>query len=135
MTTIIEQPHWWSSASIRLCHPQLNPDEISAMLNTVPEFSQKPGESKIPHGDCKSAGYWCITHRVDYPSRPNVPLSWAEDFIRACEPQFSQFLKSGYDINIYVGIHTNVLALGFNLPIMTTIDKLSIPVGIEFFSR
>lgn len=105
------------------------------MLNTVPEFSQKPGESKIPHGDCKSAGYWCITHRVDYPSRPNVPLSWAEEFINARESQISQLLKSGYDINIYVGIHTNVLALGFNLPITPTIAMLSIRVGMEFFSR
>lgn len=126
---------WKCSTSIRICHADLNPDTISKMLGAIPEIAQQPGESKIPHGNSRSAGYWCLQQRTDAPNRPHVARLWAEEFIQQRESQFFRLLKDGCDVNIYVGIFPNVLALGFNLPPTPTIWKLGIPVELEVFSR
>jgi hypothetical protein len=128
-----EKPLWWSSASIRISHPELDPKEVSEMLDSIPQIAQRPGESQVPHGDCESAGYWCVEHRVDAPERPDSVLLWAEQFVRERESHFRRMLENAYDVNVYIGIHTRVLALGFDLPATPAIWRLGVPVGIEVF--
>jgi hypothetical protein len=134
METRSEKPAWWCSASIRICHRELDPKRVSEMLNVTPQIAQRAGESRVPHGDCKSAGYWCLSHRIEDPNGPDSVFLWVEEFIREREPHFRRMLERGYSIDVYIGIHTNLLALGFDLPIMPAIWKLAIPVGIEFFA-
>ena len=43
-------------------------------------------------------------------------------------------LEDGYNVNVYIGVHTTLLALGFMLPGTPTLWNLQIPIGIEFFS-
>ena len=135
METTQTKPMWWCSTSVRISHPDLDPIKVSEMLNSTAQIALRPGESKVPHGACRSAGYWCMEHRIDAPDPPNVSLSWAEEFIRSRETHFHQLLDSGCDIDIYIGVFSNVLALGFNLPPMPTTRNLGISVGIEFFSK
>ncbi len=125
---------WWCSIDIRICHPTLDPADVSNRLNAVPAIAQNPGESRVPFGDCRSAGYWCIVHRVDYPERPDSVLIWADQFVLERRLEFDRMIKDEYDVNTYVGIHTNVLSLGFVIPETPTLWGLSIPVGVEFFS-
>ena len=134
METTYTKPAWRCLTSIRISHPHLNPTEISEMLNATPQIAQHPGESKVPHGNCRSAGYWCIKHQVDAPNRPSVSLLWAEEFVQSRESQLLRLLKTDCIINIYVGIFSNIVALGFDLPSTPTIWKLEIPIGMEFFS-
>jgi hypothetical protein len=134
MKTSEMKPAYWCSASIRICHPELDPTEVSQMLDSVPQIAQRPGESRVPHGACKSAGYWCIVHRVEYPDLPDSVFVWADQFVRERESHFRRLLENGCDIDVYIGIHASVLALGFKLPATPTIWRLSISVGLEFFS-
>lgn len=126
---------WRCSADIRISHPTLDTVATSKALNAVPLIAQRPGESRVPHGDCKSAGYWCIEHRAAYPDRPDALFLWAEQFVLEREPHFRRMLDDGCDVNVYIGIHSNVLTLGFKLPATPAIWKLGIPVSVEFFSR
>lgn len=135
METTHTKPAWRCSTSIRISHPHLNPIELSDMLNATPQIAEHPGTSKVPHGDCKSAGYWCIKHQLDAPDSPSDSLLWAEDFVRSRESQLLRLLKADYFVNIYLGIFSHVLALGFDLPQTPTIWKLGIPIGLEFFSE
>ena len=126
---------WWCGVSIRICHSSLDPTEVSALLKITPQIAQRPGETRIPHGDCRSAGYWCLTNRINAPERPDIAIHWAEQFIAMREPQLRQLLDRGYDVNIYMGIHTNVMAIGFDVPPTPKICELQIQLGVEFFSR
>ncbi|MES2789675.1 MAG: hypothetical protein V4719_08645 [Planctomycetota bacterium] len=128
------KPEWYSSVSIRICHPNLDPSELSMLLNATPEIAQKPGESRVPYGDCRSAGYWCLQHRIDAPDRPDIAISWAEEFIEIRKPAFRQFTTEKYYVDVYVAVFSNVLALGFNMPPTPTITELGIHLGFEFFS-
>lgn len=135
METAEGKREWWCSTTIRISHPELDPTEMSKLLSAIPQIAQRPGESRVPHGDCRSAGYWCVEHLVDAPNRPNVALSWVEDFCKLRESDLCQLLKRGYHIDIYVAVFSNILALGFDVPPTPTIWRLGIQLGLEFFSR
>lgn len=126
---------WWSSASLRISYPSLEPDELSLLLNAIPAIADRPGQSRVRHGSCDSAGYWCVSHREGSPARPSVVIEWAETFVADRIETFSRFVEIGYDINVYVAIHSNVMSVGFDLPSTPALTKLGIRVGIEYFSR
>ena len=125
---------WWSSADIRLVHSELDPANVSKLLGATPLIAQSPGESQVRHGNCHSAGYWCIAHRENQPSLPDSTIRWAEQFVSERELAFRKMLREGYSINVYVGIHTDVMTLGFELPQTPTLWNLRIPIGIEIYS-
>jgi len=134
MDTTKAELHWWSIGSIRISHPTLNPDELTEQLSAVPSIAQQPGESRVPYGNCKSAGFWCMDHRAEHPDRPDAILLWAEQFVLDREPYFRCMVESDYYIDLYIGVFSNVMALGFNVPETPTMRRLGIPIGIEFFS-
>jgi hypothetical protein len=127
-------PAWWCSAGLRIRHPTLDPLAVSQTLEAVPTIAKMADESKVQHGECKSAGYWCTEYRVESPDRPDALFAWAERFVSERESHFHLMLENGYGVAVYIGIHTNVLALGFNIPKTPTLWRLAIPIGIEFFS-
>lgn len=135
MNKLATEPAWRCSVDLRICHPALDPSELTELLDANPIVAQFPGESKVPHGDCKSAGYWCTEHKIEHPHRVDELFLWLEQFISERENQFQQLINKGYDVNAYVGIHTNVLATGFTIPRTPTLWRLEIPIGVEFFSR
>lgn len=135
MNEIENRRDWWSEASIRICHSSLNPTLISELLCATPQVAQRPGESKIPHGSCRSAGFWCLESRAEAPDRPDAAILWAESFVISREAEVAQLLKEGFDVNVYIGIFSNVVALGFEMPPTPTLWKLRIPLGIEFYSK
>ncbi len=102
------------------------------MLHAIPKIAQRPGEFRVPHGNRNSAGYWCLTHWTDAPQLPDVALAWAEDFVLCREFEFRALLTRKYNVNLYIGLFSNVLALGFDLPPTPTIWKLGIPICLEF---
>jgi hypothetical protein len=123
-----------TSVAVRIIHPDLDPERVTALLHTPASLSKRPGESKIPHGDCKSAGYWCVEHWIDEPSLPDHAFLWAEQFFLNHTDEVLGLLGNGYSIDVYIGVKSKLIALGFNLPAMPTIWKLGIRVGIEYFS-
>ena len=125
---------WWAGASIRISHSELDVTQVSKTLRANPSLAQRPGESKVPYGNCKSAGYWCVDECVVEPGRPSLVIQWSEEFVAQRTAQFRELLDNKCHIDIYVGIHTTILALGFDLPATPTLWQLNIPVGIEFFS-
>jgi len=129
------QVFWWASVSIRISHSSLDPDVLSKTLVAVPEIAQHPGESRVRYKDCISAGYWCATHREDYPQRPSSVIEWAETFVSDRFESFSRLIEDGYDIDVYVAIYSNVMAIGFELPRTSSLSKLGIRIGLEYFSR
>ena len=128
-----ERP-WWCEIDIRIVHSDLDPFALTQLLQIEPSFAQLPGESKVPHGKCLSAGYWCVSHRVEYPDRPDIAITWAESFIRSHELEIQKLLNKEADVNIYLGIHSSVMAVGFVFPTIRTIERLNLQLGIEYFS-
>jgi hypothetical protein len=125
---------WWASAAIRISHPDLDPARMSQILNSIPTIALRPGESKVSHGACKSAGYWCTESRIEEPDRPHVVFLWAEDFVMSRRTIIQELIREGYDIDVYIGIHSSILALGFEVPATPTLWQLGIVVGVEYFS-
>lgn len=128
-------PFWRCACSIRISHPELDPIELTESLCVTPTIAQRPGESKVHHGNCASAGYFVVEHGSESPELPSGALSWAEEFFRQNEMKFDALLLKGCQVNVYLAVFSNVLAVGFDLPPMPTISRLGIRVGIEFFSK
>jgi len=105
------------------------------MLGVTPEITNAPGTSKIHHGSCQSAGYWCGVFRAEYPDRPTIAFEWTENLAATRESDLEHLLRDGFSINVYIAIHTNVMTTGFDLPPMPKLWKLGIPIGVEFFSQ
>ena len=129
------KPFWKATASIRISHSNLDPDKLSQALNVVPSIAFRPGESKVAHGSCKSAGYLCIDFEVEAPDRPDRLFHLVEDFILQRKSLVEDLIRNGYAINVYIAIFSNILAFGFDLPATPTIWKLGITTGIEYFSK
>jgi hypothetical protein len=127
--------YWWSSASFRIVHPELDPDSVTRMLGLTPSIRQFPGESKIHFGGSTSAGYWCAHERIYYPHRPDLVIRWAEEVASQNNDCLRQLLNNNHGIDVYVGIHVNVMSIGFEMPLTPHLTKLGIVVGIEFFGR
>jgi hypothetical protein len=125
---------WRTSVAIRITHPDLEPESMTEVLHTSASISKRPGESKIPHGDCKSAGYWCVQHWIDEPTLPDHAFSWAEQFVVDHRDGILSLLSKGCRIDVYIGVKSKLLALGFNVPATPTLWELGITVGIEYFS-
>ncbi|HBE67032.1 MAG TPA: hypothetical protein DDW52_02685 [Planctomycetaceae bacterium] len=128
--------YWWSEISIRVAKDDLDPDAISRETGLDPEHSFQPGESKIHHGQCESAGYWCVTSpRIFYPERPDQAICWAEDFVEQNFRLLQTLVDSGAAVSVYLGVHMNVMNVGFVLPAIPCITELGIEFGIEVFGR
>jgi len=133
-TVQTQKVFWWFSADLRISHPALNPIEISTLLDAVASIAMRPGESKVHHGDCRSAGYWVTVYRSEAPTRPDSGILWSERFVGERKALISDLLEKGYSIDVYIGIHSNVLALGFNIPPTPILWELGITLGIDYFS-
>lgn len=123
----------WSSAAIRISHPSLDPEEITKDFATEPTIAYRPGESRVPYESCRSAGYWLVEHRADYPATPTVVFEWAEEFISNRRHHFLRLIQEKKHIDLYVGIHTRGQVIGFSLPPLESINALGIKTGIEIF--
>jgi hypothetical protein len=126
--------NWRTSVAVRIFLGILDPERVTALLQTPASIQKRPGESKIPHGDCNSAGYWCVQHWIDEPNLPDRAFLWAEHFFLDHTDAILELLGTGCSIDVYIGVKSKLLALGFNLPAMPTIWKLGILVGIEYFA-
>jgi hypothetical protein len=127
--------YWWSSISLRIAHKELDPNEVTDEIGISPSVSFAPGKSQVHHQDCKSAGYWCGEKKVDFPIRPPELILWMEDVVEDHEIFLNKLLMSGANVNIYLAIHVDVASIGFDLPSTPTLNRLGIPMGIEFFGR
>ena len=134
MTDKITEYLWRTCSSIRIVHPELDIDRITEELGVIGDISQKPGESRVPYGECRSAGYWVKDYRFDDSQKPDQVISVSENFIAEHESVFQRLLEENCKIDVYIAIFTNILSLGFVLPPIPIIRKLKIPIGIEFFS-
>ncbi len=134
MTDDDTQVFWWALATLRLSHPGLDPTRITQLLKATASVAFRPGESRVIHGDCTSAGYWCTEYRIESPIRPDHVFLWAEEFVSLRGEHIRDLLHQGYRLELYVGIHSKILALGFNIPTTPTLWELAIPIGIEYFS-
>lgn len=125
---------WWASSSIRIVHSELDPERITRLTKTRPSLSFRPGESKIHYGGSVSAGYWLVEHRVIEPDDPGTAFEWVESFGVEHEKTLTTLLSESCEISVYIGIHTQLVSLGFNLCPLPTLWRLNIPVGIEIFA-
>ena len=125
---------WRTCVSVRIVHRDLDPEQVTTLLHTAASIAKRPGESRIPHGDCNSAGYWGVQHWIDEPKLPDHAFLWAEQFVAERLNIFKDFRSKGYGVNVYVGVFSNLLALGFDIPATPTLWELGIIMGIEYFS-
>ncbi len=50
--------------TLQISHPSLDPTKLTKRLDVTPIIAQDPGESKIRHGDCPSAGYYVASSEL-----------------------------------------------------------------------
>jgi len=124
-----------SAASLRIAHKHLDPTVITNELKLIPMFAFAPGESKIHHHDSKSAGYWCGGFRAECPDGPDRVIRGIEELVSCHERFITSLIEMGCTIGVYIGIHLNVASIGFDLPNCKILNRLAIPIGIEFFGR
>ena len=127
--------YWWSAVSLRIAHKELDAGRVTEELGISPSISLAPGASQIHHGDCKSAGYWCGGMRIDYPKSPTELINWIENLVEVNEGFLQSVIDSGADVNTYLGVHANVMSVGFDIPATPVLNRLRIRMGIEFFGR
>jgi hypothetical protein len=128
-------PHWWCAISLRIAHPELKPKAVTQELGLSPAISFEPGQSKVHHGDCRSAGYWCGERRIDYPNRPSELILWMERLVVDHRTYLANIIDGGADVNVYLGIHLESASIGFDVPCTPEMDNLGIRFGIEIFGR
>lgn len=132
---VTPQKHFWrGSVSVRISHPSLDPDSLSVRLNSTPIIAYRPGESKVRHGSCLSAGYWCVEQQAEAPQSPTELFQWLETFVADREEQVREIMEIDYRVYAYFGIHTNLLTLGFDFPAMPISGRLGIELGMEIFT-
>jgi hypothetical protein len=129
-----QERFWRGSVSVRISHPSLDPDSLSVRLNSTPVIAYRPGESKVRHGSCLSAGYWCVEQKAQTPQSPTALFLWLEKFAADREEQLRDIIGMNYRVYAYFGIHTNLLALGFDFPAMPVSGGLGIGLGMEIFT-
>lgn len=129
-----ERSFWWASATIRIMHPMMEPAEISSRITSA--TSTDPlGKLEVTYGyNNKKMAYWYGEYRVESPNRPDVLIAWVEQLAKENEPLMAEMLELGGEIYVYIGIHSSVLALGFDLPSTPTVSRLGIAIGLEYFS-
>lgn len=133
--TTEEKPAWSCMISLRIVNEKLDPIVITKKLGVTPSVAHQPGTSKIHHGTSDSAGYWCGEMTFHYPDRPNLAIDWVEDQAKRNRDFLEQLVSDGAAITTYLGIHCNVMNVGFVVPPTPNLSNLGILLGIEFFGR
>ena len=134
MSSEVDSNHWWASAHFQITHPSCDLSEIAKYVrasDSVVAFAALP-ETKF--GMNKGKFFWSSDLKVKSPVRPNELIAWAERTALENEKLLIDLVTLGSSIYVYVGIHSNVLSLGFDLPQTPTLLKLGIAVGLEYFS-
>jgi hypothetical protein len=124
---------WWTIVTVRVIHASLNPFLLSTRLGTEATYYDVAGESSIVHGECNSSGYWTKSYRIDAPELPDVAIAWADNFINNHLGVFAELTTSNHIVDIFVGVHSKAVALGFMWPHTPNIDRLNIPIGIDYY--
>lgn len=130
-----ESLFWWASATFRITHPEIDPSEISGRVNATASDEDALGKLDVRTGRNKKWSYWFGKYKIESPNRPDIVIKWAEKFAYENRSSIAELVGLGCEFYVYVGIHANVLAVGFDLPPTPTIWELQIPIGVEFFSR
>lgn len=133
MSETIPHVHWWTNAEIRVCGETLVPAEFSASLRELPALSLLPGESRVPLGTCKSAGYVVFEARFDSPARPTEGIRWVNSFAERHSDKLEYYIHCGVIVKAFIAIHSNVLAIGFDVPSVSALERLRIPLDIEVY--
>lgn len=135
MTSAAEPNHWWASAHFRITHPTCDLSEIGNRLRASDPAVVLAASPETKFGMNKSQFFWCSDLKINSPVRPSELIAWAELTAFENETLLLELVSRGSTIYVYVGIHSNVLALGFDIPQTPTLLKLGISVGLEYFSR
>lgn len=125
---------WWCSANFRITHQDQHPYESADLLDEIVAAAEILETIHVSHGFHKGKAYWYAEYRVESPNRPDVLVSWAEQFACENEKLLTKVLKEGWNAYVYIGIHSKVLAIGFDLPQTPKLQELRIPIGFEFFA-
>lgn len=129
-----ESVFWWCSATFRIS--QIGIEWAQALSNfSLPDIDADTSgtfEWRCEQKDGKL--HYQGEYRVRSPQKPDCVIAWAEAFASKNRSELEQLLLAGCKVYIYVGVHSQVLALGFDLPRTPTLSALEIPIGIEYFS-
>lgn len=127
--------YWWGSTTLRLTHSGHDLSTYSSSLNAAIAGGSWPGTQKVECGITKNTKrYIHVVFGIEHPNRPHVLFEWSELLVRKNEKLFVELKSIGCKMDFYVGVHSAVIALGFDLPPTPTLWRLEIPIGIEFFS-
>ena len=132
MNSTQDQSHWWCSAHFRVTHSTKDLSELSSRLSVPQTESNSNMEASC--GVKNGVFFWCPELKVQSPDRPDSLVAWAERLAKANETILSEIMGLGGEVYVYIGIHTSVLALGFDLPPTPTLSKMGIAIGLEYFA-
>lgn len=124
---------YWGQVSVRICHSGLDPQDVAKKLSSTPSMAFRPGESKVRHRESRSAGYVVFSYRIEAPGLMGELIEWANAFVSTHDDHFRHMLESDCDVDVYLGIHTSKMTLGFGLPPAPALWSLGIPISMEFF--
>lgn len=134
MNSTEDKPHWWCSAHFRITHPSEDLSEFSKRLKVAIPAIDSTQAVETNFGMKRNKFFWISELKIQSPDRPDALIAWAEQLAKENELPLTEILKLDGQIYVYVGIHTSVLALGFDLPPTPTVSKLGVKIGLEYFS-
>lgn len=126
--------------SLRLRHPNMDPETVSAALGMRPEFQWMAGQKRFtPKGQplegVNAFTYWCSEGIEGPGSDLRESLITQLCSIEARMPFFSHFVSTGGSIEFYIAWFTNGLNSGATLDreLLKRLVALSIDVGLDVY--
>lgn len=116
------------SVTLAIYHPELEPDEVSARLGVAPTKSHRRGDSRRPGSPPLPTGGWSLRREALPPSLPSdAVVELLANLPR--DAGFWDALRSDYNVQIRVAVHTDGWNRGFSLS-HTAIARIA-ATGVE----
>jgi hypothetical protein len=114
--------------TLAICHPELEPETVSARLGVPPTRAHRRGDSRRPGSPPLPTGGWFLKREALPPS---LPSSAIVELLSALptDPAFWEELRRDYNVHIRCAVHTDGWNRGFGLS--PTAIELIAATGIE----
>lgn len=126
--------------SLRLCHPKMDPEDISVALKMKPQFQWKAGERRTtPQGrpleGINSVTYWCSQGIEGQGFGLAESLSTHLHELETNAFFLKNFVSSGGSIEYFIGWFTDGLMTGATLDsdLLSRMSALNIDMGLDVY--
>jgi hypothetical protein len=98
----------WFAVSLRLCHPNWDPKDISSQLGMLPRVSWKAGDRRCtPKGQLLEgqyrSSYWCSSKLTGDWEKPSEALADHLDVLERKQAFIEKFIEGGGCVEFFLG--------------------------------